>query len=372
MPQKPAARNVSIELLRIVAMFLILTCHFVIHFDWDHHQLRVVLPQEPGWWSALRFVIVQYGQVGVSIFFIISGYFLVEKSFKWNRLVKTWLQMFCYSVAFLIIVLLLGAFHHYPMAVEPIMHGVDLYRSILASLFPFFYNSYWFIGAYLLMLLVAPYLNTLFNTLPKRSMEMLIVLLGFFSIQILIFERASNWNNLVYAMLGYLIGGWLRKYYQDYEDRFRTLPMIGIIVALTLLMVAFNHYISEQSWLVDFMGWKNRIHDGIVLFPIIIGMLVFIMVSRVDMNQSPEVVQRAICTIAPTTFGIYLIHENWFGFRIVWDCVSKMSYPPSLPILRPMAGVCIIVIVFIVLSCISWLIDAIIVHPVEKVLLSRL
>ena len=64
MPQKPAARNVSIELLRIVAMFLILTCHFVIHFDWDHHQLRVVLPQEPGWWSALRFVIVQYGQVG--------------------------------------------------------------------------------------------------------------------------------------------------------------------------------------------------------------------------------------------------------------------------------------------------------------------
>ena len=198
MPQKPAARNVSIELLRIVAMFLILTCHFVIHFDWDHHQLRVVLPQEPGWWSALRFVIVQYGQVGVSIFFIISGYFLVEKSFKWNRLVKTWLQMFCYSVAFLIIVLLLGAFHHYPMAVEPIMHGVDLYRSILASLFPFFYNSYWFIGAYLLMLLVAPYLNTLFNTLPKRSMEMLIVLLGFFSIQILIFERASNWNPDVY------------------------------------------------------------------------------------------------------------------------------------------------------------------------------
>ena len=35
MPQKPAARNVSIELLRIVAMFLILTCHFVIHFDWE-------------------------------------------------------------------------------------------------------------------------------------------------------------------------------------------------------------------------------------------------------------------------------------------------------------------------------------------------
>ncbi len=372
MPIKTHARNVSIELLRIVAMFLILACHFIIHFDWDSHHLRMVLPQEPGWRSAFRFLIVQYGQVGVSIFFIISGYFLVEKSFKWSRLVKTWLQMFCYSVVFLIIVLLLGTFHHYPMAVEPVMRGPDLYRSILASVFPFFYNSYWFIGAYLLMLLVAPYLNALFDTLPRRSMGLLIVLLGFFSIQILIFGRTSNWNNLVYAMLGYLIGGWLRKYYQDYADRFKTFPMIGIIAVLTAFMVAFNHYISEPSWLVDFMGWKDRIHDGIVPFPIVIGALVFIMISRIDMNQSPAMAQRVICTIAPTTFGIYLIHENWFGFRIVWDYVSKMSYPPSAPILRPLVGICIIVAVFIILSCISWLIDTIIVHPIEKTMLSQM
>lgn len=289
--------------------------------------------------------------VGVSMFFIISGYFLVEKSFKWSRLVKTWLQMFCYSVIFLIIVLLLGAFRHYPMAVEPVMHGPDLYRSILASIFPFFYNSYWFIGAYLLMLLVAPYLNALFDTLPRRSTGLLIVLLGFFSIQILIFGRTSNWNNLVYAMLGYLIGGWLRKYYQDYANRFKTLPMMGIIVLLTAFMVTFNHYISEPSWLVEFMGWNGRIHDGIVPFPIIIGTLVFIMVSRIDMNQSPAMVQRVICTIAPTTFGIYLIHENWFGFRIVWDLLSRMAVKPAGIVAQVLAQLGIIVALFCSAQC---------------------
>lgn len=250
------------------------------------------------------------------------------------------------------------------------MHGPDLYRSILASVFPFFYNSYWFIGAYLLMLLVAPYLNALFDTLPRRSMGLLIVLLGFFSIQILIFGRTSNWNNLVYAMLGYLIGGWLRKYYQDYANRFKTLPMMGIIVLLTAFMVVFNHYISEPSWLVEFMGWNGRIHDGIVPFPIIIGALVFIMISRIDMSRSPAMVQRAICIIAPTTFGIYLIHENWFGFRIIWDYVSKVSFPPSVYILRPVVEIGIIIIMFTVLSCVSWVVDKAIVHPLEKTLLS--
>lgn len=368
MPVNNNARNVSVELLRIVAMFLILACHFIIHFDWNSHHLRMVLPQEPGWRSAFRFLIVQYGQVGVSIFFIISGYFLVEKTFKWSRLVKTWFQMFCYSVVFLIIVLMLGAFRHYPMAVEPVMHGPDLYRSILASVFPFFYNSYWFIGAYLLMLLVAPYLNALFDTLSRRSMAMLIVLLGFFSIQVLIFGRTSNWNNLVYAMLGYLIGGWLRKYYQDYANRFKTLPMVGIIVLLTALMVMFNHYISEPSWLVEFMGWKDRIHDGIALFPIVIGALVFVMVSTVDMSRCPAMVQHAICTTAPTTFGIYLIHENWFGFRIVWDLLSRIAVKPYGIVAQGIVQLLIIMAIFALLSVISRFFDAIIVHPLTKVI----
>lgn len=370
MANKPVARNVSIELLRIVAMFLILACHFIIHFDWTHHQLRVALQQEPGWRSAFRFLIVQYGQVGVSIFFIISGYFLVEKQFKWNRLLKTWLQMFCYSIASLIIVLLMGAFWHYPGAVEPVMHGPDLYQSVLASVFPFFYNSYWFIGAYLLMLLVSPYLNTLFKTLPRRSMEALIVLLGFFSIQILIFGRTSNWNNLVYAMLGYLIGGWLRKYYQAFADRFKTLPMLGIIVLLTVLMVAFNYTISEPSWLVGFMGWNARIHDGIVLFPIVIATSLFVMVSRIDMNQAPAMVQKAICTIAPTTFGIYLIHENWFGFPIVWDLVSRYAVKPSGIIAQGIAQLGVIVTLFVLLSALAWMFDELIVHPLSKIVMN--
>ena len=63
-------------------MLLIVACHFIIHFNWNTHHYDLMLIQEPGWTNALKFLIVQYGQVGVSIFFIISGYFLVDKTFK--------------------------------------------------------------------------------------------------------------------------------------------------------------------------------------------------------------------------------------------------------------------------------------------------
>ena len=78
-------RNLNIEVLRILAMFLIVACHATLHLPWLLH-VDSNLDFLPGWKSALAYLVVQYGQVGVSIFFIISGYFLVRKTFTWQRI----------------------------------------------------------------------------------------------------------------------------------------------------------------------------------------------------------------------------------------------------------------------------------------------
>ena len=71
-------RNLNIEVLRIIAMFLIVACHATLHLPWLLH-VDSNLDFLPGWKSALAYAVVQYGQVGVSIFFIISGYFLYAR-----------------------------------------------------------------------------------------------------------------------------------------------------------------------------------------------------------------------------------------------------------------------------------------------------
>lgn len=197
-----------------------------------------MLIQEPGWTNALKFLIVQYGQVGVSIFFIISGYFLVDKTFKRRRIFKTWFQMFCYSSGFFITLLIIGVFYKYPTVIQPLMQGSELFRTIAASFFPFFYGSYWFISAYILMLLCAPFINSLCQSLSKRANLSLLVLFSFLSIQILIFGRVSNWNNLTYAIFGYLIGAFIKKNNTEISKRMRTAPMLAGIDFMHTGMVA--------------------------------------------------------------------------------------------------------------------------------------
>ena len=363
-------RNVSIELLRIIAMLLIVACHFIIHFNWNTHHYDLMLIQEPGWTNALKFLIVQYGQVGVSIFFIISGYFLVDKTFKRRRIFKTWFQMFCYSSGFFITLLIIGVFYKYPTVIQPLMQGSELFRTIAASFFPFFYGSYWFISAYILMLLCAPFINSLCQSLSKRANLSLLILFSFLSIQILIFGRVSNWNNLTYAIFGYLIGAFIKKNNTEISKRMRTAPMLAGIVFMTLLMLLFNYFASSSSPISSALGWTNQIHNGIVLFPVAIGAFVFIIISRINFDKIPKLISKTIVGISSTTFGIYLLHENIFGFRILWEYVSKFCYAPDSLLLRIVSAFFIVIIAFLVLSCIAKIIDTLFVHPLTDKILS--
>lgn len=67
-------RNSSIELLRIIAMFMILMCHFIVHNGYD--VLKLPLGPER---IFFQLVMQSGGVIGVVIFFSISAWFLLDK-----------------------------------------------------------------------------------------------------------------------------------------------------------------------------------------------------------------------------------------------------------------------------------------------------
>ena len=67
-------RNSSIELLRIIAMFMILAHHFIVHNDYD--MLKLPLGPER---IFFQLVMAGDGKVGVVIFFSISAWFFLDK-----------------------------------------------------------------------------------------------------------------------------------------------------------------------------------------------------------------------------------------------------------------------------------------------------
>ena len=86
-------RKSNFELLRIIAMILIIAHHFSLHGGFRVVQSKPLINRIWILWLQLG------GKIGVNIFVLISGYFLVSSpAFKLKKVLKLWLQLFFYSI----------------------------------------------------------------------------------------------------------------------------------------------------------------------------------------------------------------------------------------------------------------------------------
>ena len=97
------SRNSNIELLRIIAMIMIIAHHFSVHGEFYYGAERVTVTRL--WVQFLA----MGGKIGVNIFILISGYFLICASdIKTSKVIRLWLQVFSYSVAIYAVFVCLG------------------------------------------------------------------------------------------------------------------------------------------------------------------------------------------------------------------------------------------------------------------------
>lgn len=85
-------RKSNLELLRIFAMLLIVAHHFAVHTNFQFPSSFTTINR--AW---IQFIVIG-GKIGVNIFVLISGYFMVNTvTMKWNKVFKIWslLVFFC-------------------------------------------------------------------------------------------------------------------------------------------------------------------------------------------------------------------------------------------------------------------------------------
>lgn len=130
---KHTERNVSLDLLRVLCMFLIVLGHALFH-----GKVLDALPANSANYfiiSILRTVL----SVHVNCFVLISGYFLCMREFQLKRAILIWGQAFFWSIGLYIVLYFCGA--------------VDLdLKSLIKACFPITQQRYWFITTYVLML----------------------------------------------------------------------------------------------------------------------------------------------------------------------------------------------------------------------------
>lgn len=149
-------RNSNIELLRVTAMSLIILHHMMVHgLNPGVHSIL---------YANLSSTIYPVLEIGVNLFFIISGYFGVKLSLQ--SILKLAFIIFLFTIVNYLICL---PFNIYPT--------LDIFLNVL---FPISKANYWFIYVYLGIIMVSPLINMGLNGLDRNKLRSFIVVFTFF------------------------------------------------------------------------------------------------------------------------------------------------------------------------------------------------
>lgn len=85
-------RNTNIEILRIIAILLIVISHYSVHNVTNVKELSFGI-------NKILLQMMTLGNIGSELFMLITGYYLINSSkVKLSKLLKLWLQIIFYSV----------------------------------------------------------------------------------------------------------------------------------------------------------------------------------------------------------------------------------------------------------------------------------
>lgn len=100
--EKREERNVSLDLLKVIGMFLIVCIHFV-----GYNKLIDITAEGSSNYIAML-IINAVCMLAVPCYFLISGYFLCKSRFRCKKILKIWGVTLFYSLLFLVLFTILG------------------------------------------------------------------------------------------------------------------------------------------------------------------------------------------------------------------------------------------------------------------------
>jgi surface polysaccharide O-acyltransferase-like enzyme len=320
-------RNSNFELLRIICIILIIAHHYAAHGNWDMDNTL----------SANKFFIrflQSGGKVGVNCFVLITGYFMVNSSVTWKKIFKIGVQVWFYSIAILSVVVCFN------LAEVPFITAATTFLPII-------FGKYWFATAYIMLCLLAPFINEFIHNLTVVNYQKLILLLTILlSIIPTLTSAELMFSNVIWFVYLYLLAGYQRLYPLNIK--------VGKYVYLVIAIVSYLFIFIGVS-LFDIMGTKHYAFyehatyiSGISTIPVLLcSISLFYYFSNIEMGSI-----KWINYIARTTFGIYLIHDNELMRTIIWEKIAKSSlyYESKFLILHASATIVLVFILCMIIE----------------------
>ena len=285
-------REYGIDMLKIVAMLFIVADHILL-------------------WGGWGFCAGQLGVKGhvlelldaiclchVNCFVLASGWIMSRLEFKFKRIVKLWLEVWGYSLVFLLIWL---CFPNSRFSM----------KAVMTNLLPIIRDRYWFFTQYTILFFAMPLLNAAIKNLDLKILSKVLIA-GFFCFSLHPFAFKADIFNLkrgysaLWFMYLYLFAGTMsvKGLFQNVKRSI----LIGLIVFAVIGGVAMLHIRGALLSGIELSFDPNVFRAYNCPFILLYSVALLLLFSNV--NVSSNRARTLIAMVAPSVFAVYVIHSN--------------------------------------------------------------
>ena len=292
-------RDSGIELLRIILMILITLHHFSLYSGIKNISKTTYYLCEWG------------GKIGVEVFLIISGYFMVKSKFKIRKIIILWCQIFFYCISLLVIELCINK----PNNISEL--------DILGYFVPVNSLKYGFMTKYIYVYIFSPFINKAIKTLNNKDLRKLIIvcfIIYILSNNLIIGAQIEYFENTWGYMFFYIVGCYFRMYGSRYFEKNvikNTSISILIIISYIVAKLLTENMIIESNLVKDFV---NRF----VSLGVNSMFTLYIAVSLLYCFLNIKVKSKFINYIASCSLSVYLIQEHPMLRNVIWKDIFNI------------------------------------------------
>ena len=289
-------REANFELLRVIAMFMVVILHYLSHGD-----VLIKLGAPIHSVNIISTLIESFCIVAVNVWVLISGYFLSTSGFHLKKILQLICEVIFYTVTISFVMQLVGT---YAM-------GLDFFK-IAQYCFPIASEHYWFATSYVFMYILSPVLNSGVNKLSRWQLKMVIMglLFWFCFIKTFIpvnFVTDDMGYGLNWFIVLYLIAAYIRKYDVRIMSNGRQSSLLYVVSSILIFVIELAVYKYNSI-----TGGFNYYFDVPFHYNYLLCLTgaLGIFSSFRYLKVKNRIVSNVACFLAPMTFGVYLLHEH--------------------------------------------------------------
>lgn len=311
-------RESNFELLRIVAMAMIVMGHFVVHGIWQGEFCSAADLQRP-WSCVFENLVYSFCVCGVNIFVLISGYHKIKLKLK--SFLSLWFLCSFYGVIAAIV-------NNYS--------DLSLLPAVVQALF--ISKSQWFFVAYLWLLLLSPIINAGLDTLPLKTLRIAIFILfvlNCFSGWVLNNGNADGYN-VLHLIFIYTIGVWIKR-----EEFFKRCSQAKYLMLFILLSLAVCMSSVLALKVLDGSNFPIYFYNNPVV--VLASVCLFCCFSKLKLQSN--LINKIASTVVAALFIQDFIAPKWI-YATINDAYSTGLSAYLINCLT--FGVCIFIVAFII------------------------